>query len=222
MTPSIYVSRVKESLADRRVRPGPRIGRLVAMVFVAVLPFLALAVFIGPGDMRHREFLEGGIVTWMSGGLLALTSLFAFSCFLLHPDRRSRDAWFWALGGIGFLYLCLDELLQGHERLGYLLHDSPLGDTTLFRGWNDVILIGYGLGALAVLLIFLPEVLKHSRVAEFLGFAAGLFAVHTAIDSIVVDPNSTSIILEESAKLFSVTLFATASFCALISIRRET
>ncbi len=221
MNQSIYLSCVKESLAARQTKSFPRISPLFATVIAAILLYLALAVFIAPDDAPHLEFLEGGIVTWMSGALLVLSSLFLFSCFLAHPDRRSKGARFWLLAAIGFLYFCIDELFQGHERLGNLINASPVGPTALFRDWNDAIMIGYGLASLIVLLIYLPEVLKHPRVAETLGIAAGLFVAHTAIDTLVVVPNSASYILEESAKLFSVALFALAAFCALVSIKRE-
>ena len=116
---------------------------------------------------------------------------------------------FWGLSAGGFLFFSFDELLQFHERLGEFIASTPIGPAEIFRNWNDVIVIGYGMIAILVLFYCLPAILRIPMVAETLALAFGFYLTHTIIDSTQVR-TSLSIIVEESAKLFSSAFLALA------------
>ena len=92
------------------------------------------------------------------------------------------------------------------------LSGSPAG----FRNWNDVIVIGYGLAALPILIFFLPEILRYSRVPELFGAGLFLYLVHTTFDALQRRP--ADMMWEESAKLGAAACFALGGLAALLVI----
>lgn len=190
----------------------------LAVLLGLVLACLAVSVVLGPADKPHLEFLEGGLVTWMSGGFMALTSVLAFACVLVYPQGLSRGRLFWLLlaGAFGFFFL--DEFLQIHERAGNLVARSIMAAPEGVRNWNDLFVIGYGLAGLATAVAFLPELLKRPLVAKQLGIGFAFYVVHTAIDSLTAEPTSSSMILEESAKVYAALFFCIAAYSGLVSL----
>lgn len=170
------------------------------------------AVWIGaslvlvPGEEpAHFHFVdERGAITVLSALFLSAGAAFALVAFLVkHQKPMDADSWFWIVAAGGLAVLALDELLQFHERLGGFLDSDPATKTSAFRNWNDIIVIGYGLVAVGIGLYFLPVVLSYHHVIQLLGIAFCMFVVHTAVDSLAEPPTHTSVVIEESAKLFT-------------------
>ena len=136
-----------------------------------------------------------------------------------HLPHNSNDwlQFFWLLTAIGFLFFSFDELMQFHEKLGGLIKRSSVGPTRTFRNWNDVIVIAYGVVAIPVVFYFLPEILRLPRVTEIFVIALSCYGIHTIIDS-TQRRTSVSIILEESAKLFSSAFFAITMIFGILTI----
>ena len=184
----------------------PWSGWMLTLVVVCTAAWIGASLVLVPGDEpAHFHFLdERGAITVLSALFLAAGSAFALVAFLVKHDRSmDADSWFWLLAAGGLAVLALDELLQFHERLGGFLDSDPSMKTTAFRNWNDIIVIGYGLVAVGIGLYFLPILLAYHRVILFLAIAFGMFAIHTVVDSLAEPPTHTSVVIEESAKLFT-------------------
>ena len=217
---SRYQSLVRESIAQRRKATLPRIGWLTATVVTFVVLYILLAVVLVPANAapEYNFRSERGAVTVLSAIFLAMGGGFAFASFFISHDQNNRQRYFWLLTAVGIGFLSLDELLQFHERLGGYLdiavsNEDPIG---IFRNWNDVVVIGYGILALFPLIYFLPSILRYPKVFEILAIAFLFYGIHTFIDSTQEPPTTYSFIFEESAKLFCSALLALGTFVGLV------
>jgi hypothetical protein len=117
---------------------------------------------------------------------------------------------------LGFGFFAWDDLMQGHERFGEWVGDTLIGQGQIFRNWNDLVVILYGIAALIFLAYFLPLILSYPKFFEVLAIAFVFYILHTTIDSLAVDRTRQSVILEETCKLLSSANFACAMFVGLI------
>ena len=117
----------------------------------------------------------------------------------------------------------MDELLEFHERFGRYLDGRHLtGLASSFRGWNDIVVIAYGIAALVGLVFFLPTALKYPRFLELIGVAFFFYLIHTVIDSTQEPPTTTSVVLEESAKLLSSAMLAVTQYVGVLTVLQNT
>ncbi len=167
--------------------------------------------------------MEQGSITYLSAILLSMGSGFALVSFLTSTEEsiRARVFWFFMAGAIGFL--ALDELMAFHERVGFKLDGMDTAGILkmltfgCIRAWNDAVVISYGVVAMGVAFIFLPDFLRFPRLLEYMAVAGTFYFVHTATDSVIDPPNTYSVIVEESCKLFCSTFIALAFLAALLS-----
>lgn len=216
------LSAAKRQLAAP-AQPALWLQVLVVLLFVAA--YIALAYWSGTERQPDRHFDEGGAIDILSALFLVMAGAFAWACFLLRArDRdmlRARDrdwgGWFWLLLSVGFLFLALDEMLEFHERFDGWIRNTWVGWPPLFRNWNDVIVIGYGVAGLALLVTFRSEILRLPRAAALLGLGGLFYVMHTGIDSLVSgSPMKT--VVEESAKLTATAFFALAMLAAFMAL----
>ena len=216
-----YQNKIKEALQLRAQETTPSILLPVTVLIAFLLGFIVLALLVAPPHKLHEEFKEDGMVTALSAVLLSMTGAFAGLCFYLKHQATGWGRYFWLLTALAFLFFALDELLEFHERLGWWLDDTEIGPTTSFRNWNDVVGIVYGLIGLTVASSFLPEVLRYPRVVNLLITAFVFFGLHTLIDA-TQRYSSTSVVLEESCKLFASGFFALSMLVGVVAIINST
>lgn len=196
----------------------PHLGRIICIAIVLILFYIALAISIVPqGEEVHYNFLsENGPITAFSAMLLAIASAFSLGTVVTKVRKGERIYGVWFVLCLAFLFFAFDELLQIHEAIGSWLGESR--DSGAFKNWNDVVLIIYGLIALPIGAFYLSEILKYKWVLEIfiVGFIFYLF--HTIIDAAYVNPTPQTIILEESAKLFSAGFLAVGSFVGFLEV----
>jgi len=221
---SSYKTKLKRSIDQRRQITLPPTGWLVALTVVGLLVYILIAILVAPdGHPEYHFDEETGIITVCSAILLAMTSAFAGTCFILRRNDLESDhvGWlrsFWLLTAFAFFFFAFDELLQFHELVGAAIqHNSPVGPSQTFRNWNDAIVIGYGVVAISVIMYFLPEILRLPKVAEILAIALTAYAIHTTIDSTQAR-SSLSIIFEESCKLFTSAFLALSMLFGILAI----
>ena len=197
-----YLERLKETANDRRSALLPNIHWIVIGIACCTLAYIGLALLAVPSDEpRAFHFMhEEGAVTALSVFYLAVASAFSLAAAVTSIRTKETHSWVWLLMASGFAFLSFDELLQFHERVGYVI-GKFLG-TGVFRNWNDIIVIIYGLIAASILVMILPELLRWKWVLELFAIAFAFYGLHTVIDTISEPPTQASIILEESAKLF--------------------
>ncbi len=82
---------------------------------------------------------------------------------------------------LGFGFLALDELIGFHERLGIII--GYYAYSSVFRNWNDVIVILYGVIALPFIVVFLSHIMRHRMLLELFIVAFIFYSLHTLIDS---------------------------------------
>lgn len=185
---------------------------------LCVAIYIYIAICIAPAHDPELHFDdEEGAITALSAIFLALASGFATVCLLLERNPIQGSRLFWFLTAFAFLFLSLDELLEFHEKLGDFIFRSAVGPVKIFRNWNDVIVIAYGVVSIFAFAYFLPIILRLPRFMELLIFGFAFYAIHTIVDS-TQKRTSLSIILEESAKLFSSTFFAMAMLFAVFAV----
>ncbi len=223
-----YATTVRESLERRKSVPAPALGRVVLPVVVGVLVALGIALASAPGtDLAYQFRDEDGLVTALSSIFLAMASAFAGAAFLVEGRGGNGLRMWWLLTCLGFFFFAADELLSFHERLGELLRSSVFGRPQhVFRNWNDVIVIAYGLVAAGALAYFMPRVLRLPLHPELLAIAFASYVIHTLVDSLPHSVHAISLeltglsasIFEESAKLFASAFFAVAMLHGLLLV----
>lgn len=208
-------SDIRSSLATRKEEGQPRVEPIVVTMFVFVLGWLVLSVAFSPSIDRDHHFGEDGAVTALSATLLAGAASFALGTFVVSHRGGLRRIVPWLLISVGFALLALDELMMFHEEFGTFIDERVSSGS--FRNWNDIIVIVYGFLAIGGAALFLPTLLRYRLVGELLGIAFLFYVIHTVIDSTQEPRTTTSKILEESAKLVSVSFLALAMLTAFLA-----
>lgn len=196
---------------------GWTVWRHVTFVLLFVCAYIAIAYLSG-GD-RHPDhyFKEGRAIDVMSALFLTMAGSFAWACFLLGGQLSNERRLFWILLAIGFLFVALDEMLEFHETFDEWLRSTSVGWPPLFRNWNDIIVISYGLGGVLLLACYWREVARRPRAAALLGFGAAFYVLHTGIDSLVSNSAAKNLV-EESAKLTATAFFALSMLAAFMAM----
>lgn len=214
------IERLKKQLRDaatqRQEAKHPKVGWIVAVAVIGAIAYILLAIIaIPPGQTRDFHFAnERGVITVLSAILLAMAGAFSIATLFVLLRINAQQFWLWAFLAVSFLFFAFDELLEFHERTGALL--ERYANPGIFRNWNDVVVILYGILALPFIVLFLPTLLRQRNLLEMFITAFTFYAMHTLIDSVVEPKTSVSVILEESAKLFSVVFLAIGSFVGFL------
>jgi hypothetical protein len=148
----------------------------------------------------YHFYSERGLITALSATLLAMAGAFSLATLITHIKTQHMRFWPWLIMALGFTFLALDETAQFHERLGDVLDETS--DSGMFRTFNDVIVIIYGAMAVPVSIALLPSIVRYRATSELFAAAFVFYLMHTVIDSVTEPATTTSIIVEESAKLF--------------------
>jgi len=213
-------TKIVNALAQRKLRHQPAIMTPVLVTLVGVFAFLVLAYIVPGQDVPYQQFKEGWAVNAFSTFFLGAGSALAFFCFVGRSEQKELGRWFWLLLGMGFLFLCLDEQLEFHERGGYfILYNLGIDPLPGFRNWNDIIVICYGLVAGTICLVFIVEMLRFRRFIELLMVGAFFYVLHSAIDSLF--EGQFKMVPEESAKLLANAFFALAFLASALGVSAE-
>lgn len=200
---------------------GPRFKRLACVLFALVTVYIVAAIVLVPST-QEREFNfvdERGAITVLSAIFMSMGCGFAFAAFWVSLGATTAVRRFWLLVSAGIGFFVLDELLQFHERIGNRINElDPFGlySSEAIRGWDDVIVIMYGVVALPVGVILLRTIVKFPTFLKLIAAAFLFYVVHTAIDSLTEPRTTLSVICEESCKLYSTLLIALACLSGLL------
>jgi len=214
-----YGQNIKAALTLRRQTEIQSI--LLPLVFFCVflVSYIVMSLQLAPENNVAFHFgNERGYVTALSAIFLSMASGFALAAVFLSGNPFSATKFFWLFLAIAFGFLALDELMMFHERIGHWLKVSSVGPTEIFRNWNDVIVIAYGIIALALLPLLLPYILRYPKFGELLTVAFGFYCIHTAVDSLTFHKTFGSIIIEESFKMLSSGFFSFAMLIGLLGV----
>jgi hypothetical protein len=221
-----FRDQMRAAIANRKSADRPRVTRFITILIALVSSYIALSIVLAPASqVPEFHFVdERGAITVLSAVFLAMGSGFALVSYLLSAAEPPSTRLFWFLMLLAIGFLTMDELLEFHERIGGLLDrwdalGLASGDT--FRGWNDIIVICYGVVALFVALFFLPTALSFPVFFELMCVACGFYVIHTAVDTLATTPTTASVMVEESAKLFCSAFIALALLVALLSTIRR-
>ena len=190
-----------DAVVERRAAHLPGVAFTIVAIIGCTLAYIVLAMILVPSnEPREYHFVnEDGAATALSAVFLAAASAFSLASMVTLLRVKRPRKWVWLVLALGFAFLSFDELLQFHERVGHLVERSR--SSGLFRSWNDIIVLLYGVVALPILVALLPALLRWRMVLEMFMIAFLFYGIHTLVDSINEPPTSTSIIVEESAKL---------------------
>lgn len=154
---------------------------LLVTAWGATLALCALAVWLGQGLYYFLDFRDGGgrwagVFSVLSAGCLALAGFGLLLVARLTLRRGAGDTAAWVFGGLGAIFLALDDLLQLHESAARVLAragvPAPFGlDRDLY------VLAAYGAAALYAVRGVWPRLRSWRRswlpgMAAVLGFAA--------------------------------------------------
>lgn len=214
-----FSTALKAALAERKALGTNRfITYGVVLAAIATGVYIVLSILIAPSYEPAEQFTEGGTITALSSVYLAMAGAAALAGFYLLSDRPGIGKFFWLIAGLGLAFLSLDELVQIHERIDMIVSSTSIGAPETFRNWNDLVVILYGVGGLAIGLAFLPELLRIPRVLEMYATGFAFYLVHTVIDTVTTNPTPLTIICEESAKLMCVMMLLLASITAVTAM----
>ena len=209
---------LREAMIYRRQAKMPNVVLIITIVTTCTLAYILLAlIVIPPSEPREFNFVsERGAITVLSAIFLVMASAFSMTSLVILVRANDRHIWLWIIMALGFAFLGFDELLQFHERVGRVL-DHYIGPG-MFRGWNDIIVILYGVIALPIMVALMPSLMRCRMVIELFAVAFLFYVIHTLIDSTQEQRTMVSVILEESAKLFAVEFLAMGAFVGFLGI----
>jgi hypothetical protein len=201
--------------------PGPPPRPLVVVGVAAfAVTILAIAFLIWLGihvwGVPDKYFRERRAGTYYSAVLLLASG--AVAAAIARRTSESSARRFWAVAGVGFAYLALDDMLSLHEELDKALHDLMGWDR---RHWltdhlDDAIIVSYGLIAAA-------WAYGHRHAFRSLRWARLLLAAAFAgfAGMVVVDAIGRTPTLEEAMKLLSGTMIVIALLAAYLDPERS-
>lgn len=169
-------------------------------LFFAIM--LAFLVTPSGKDLDYHFYKEDGLITVLSSFLLATAAAFSFVGKTQASRSNKKSAKAWGILALGFAYLSIDEVFQIHEQLGWLIDD--FAESGIFRNWNDIVVIVYGVISIPILWLLFPQIKQHRRMIVLFALAFIAYGLHTITDSLVEDATTISIISEESFKLACV------------------
>ena len=211
-----YLSKVKISFKQRGQYPQPSVGLIILAVLIFNSFCILLSIIWVPEGktIAYNIGGEGGFVTSISASYLILSSAFSLAILIVLKEIEHSVTLSWAILSFGFVYLAIDELMMIHENTGYIIERYfPI---QYFRNWNDVIVIIYGLIALLIIAFILPAIIRFKWIIEMFYIGFLLYGIHTITDTINEPSTDFSIIIEESAKLFSVSFLFLGTFIGFI------
>ena len=212
-----YYKKLQTSYRQGKQINLPPIRGFIFWVIVLVLSVIFLSLYFAPeGDIDFHFREEQGGITALSAILLAIAGGFAGVSNYLTEKGHLLKKMFWLLSLAALVFFAWDELMQVHEFLGQWIRDSLMGSSQIFRNWNDLVVILYGIAAFVFFIYFLPTIISYPMLIEILVIGFLFYITHTAIDSLAVQRTSLSIILEESCKLLSSASFACSMFVGLL------
>lgn len=191
---------------------------LAAVGTILILISIVAAIVLAPESNPTFHFDELGLVTAISAVSLAFASAFSFVVFYLRSKDLDIGSLFWLVLALGCCFLSLDEQLMFHERGGRLVEAAGAGPAEFFRNWNDLIVILYGVAALAAAVVFRREILKCKAFAALFAIGFGFYVLHTGIDSILPKSVTWKDFPEESSKLLSVFTLMLATCAQLMAM----
>lgn len=211
-----FSDKLREAMAYRKRTSLPNVNLIVTTVVMSTLAYIILALFaIPPGKLPDYHFAnEDGAITALSAIYLTMASSFSLGSLVVTIRVKNPHILPWVIMTLGFGLLALDELLQFHERIGFII--GQYIDSGIFRNWNDVIVISYGVIALIIMGSIFQSIIRCRMLPELFIVGFIFYGIHTLIDSTQEPRTTISVILEESAKLFSVLFLALGAFVGFL------
>ena len=213
-----FRDRLREAVIHQRQMKIPNVSLIIAIAVACTLAFILIATVIIPPDATRAFYSIGehGPITALSAILLAMASTFSLASIVVLVRANNRHIWLWIIMTLGFAFFAFDELLTLHERAGAII--ERYAAPGIFRNWNDVIVILYGVAALPIMVALLPNLMRYRIVIELFAVAFVFYGIHTLIDATQEPRTVTSAILEESCKLFSVEFLAIGAFVGFLGV----
>lgn len=221
------------------------------IIFTFVLEFLIIvsallrAFFLNVNPIRY--FDEQGYVSWFSFFQILFASYLAWKVYktrkstaLNNQTNSSLNSYkFWAILSLGFLFLGLDEMLQFHEQLDFLIHDIfKIEETNNTDRIDSLIVLFYALCGGGILYWAKSELKKFRLALPLFCLALSVSLLMIFLDlltdskdiiySIIIDNNAAGIvhlsmsIIEETCKIIAQGIFIiTLHRCLQISITQK-
>ena len=202
-----FLNNIHAFYEERKRFFKPEIIVFSIITIAATFIFICFSVLLHPDGAKfsYHFFLEEGSITISSATSLSIACLLAYACFFMKSSLDKRQKIFFLILALALTYLALDEVMQFHEKLGEYFHNyrfmRKITHLLQIRGWNDMVVIIYGIAALPVLIYFLPKIVQLPFVAEYFTVAFICYIIHTSLDAFVEPPTTPSQIIEESMKL---------------------
>ncbi len=149
------------------------IGHLTAFVYDYVLHRYTKA---GVLIIKYFDFnLENNFPTWFSVLILFVAAMLLFIIYSHKKKLQSKDAFYWLLLSLIFVFLSADESVQIHETIAEILMPKLGSDLNGFLYWAWV--VPYGLFVLIGGLYFLRFVLRLPAMTRKLFIVAGIIFI---------------------------------------------
>jgi len=207
-----YRQRLRNALRARRGSPPLLAAKLIFPAVLTTVCYILFCLLVAPVDknLDYHFLSERGLITAMSAILLAASAAFCLCAIATQPRVEQVYKNFLLLMVCGFIFLALDEVAQFHERLGKIVFG--IWDITGFRNGNDLVVILYGVVAVPIFALLLPQILRIRMLIECFTVAFTFYLIHTFIDSTQDPRTTTSVIFEESSKLFCAVFLALGAY----------
>ncbi|MEO1400010.1 MAG: hypothetical protein AAFV72_02015 [Cyanobacteria bacterium J06635_1] len=209
---------------------------LIGLLLITTLVAIAA---VRDGIANHNmlmHFREGRLMDILSALLLLGTAGLSWRVFRVRYGGQPRFRWqapfmVWAIVGVGFCFLAVDELTELHESLDIFLHQLlNLQPTALTDRLDDLLIALYALLGGGLLYLYRREIWRHRQMFPFLIGGFTILLLSTGLDVLTNEKDILSVmvrpalvdrfhiylsILEELSKLFSESCFLAGFFAAL-------
>ena len=213
--------KLRETIDQRKpinfLRATPIIASAVAFSLVLII----VSILATPaGESLDYHFIDvHGLIPFFTEFFLITAGTFALATLTVQLQHNDAPHPLWGLLVLGFFILAADEFFHLDSFVGRLLQ-YHFGLERFYQ-WKDMLVVLYGVIALVVLVIFLPELFRYPLVFELFCIGFAFYSIQTFMD---VTRNQTVMdnIIEETFKIFSVAFLAQGAFFGFLGALRQT
>ena len=172
---------------------------------------------------------EDNFPSYFSTFILAFAALLLFVIYGHQRKNKAKNATYWLVLGLIFVFLSTDECIQIHEEIGKIIHPKVTNDLSGFLYWSWV--IPYAFFVLAVVIYFLRFVLALPIFTRNLVFISGFIYVAGAMGFELIEGyffkkygldhiyNRICYFIEENMEMIGVAIFIYALLDHMASLK---
>ena len=220
MNLAVY-KKLRDNINRRNEIHFPRATLIITSIAAFTLVLVIVSILGVPArkSLDYHFINERGLISFSTQFFLMIAGAFSLATLIAQLEHNDSHHLLWGLLALGFFILAADEFFHLDSIAGRILQHQF--SWIRYHWWKDLLVILYGVIAVVVLVIYLPEIFRYPLVFELFCLGFAFYFLQTFLD---VTRNQTVFdnIIEETFKIFSVAFLAQATLFSYLGALHKT